>query len=473
VALAAADQLFAGPRLVAPLDVQIEESGAIRLQGGVVATEEACERALRGLLAALLLVARSPSPGLMRVGQRPTRGSVALLIQELEVALIPANRAAARRSLARLHRETRRAIEAGLDPRQVQGDVVTAAADSAPAPASPLERSALTEMLGVEKGTKADPAQLSLTPLSAAMATASRAPVTQLAEQAPSRAVPPPSLESDVASDVSVDVEFSPLSPPIAVPAEPAKSVVAAILASVVGKNGQGTAASNGCGADTAAAQFVAEFETPLEPCLRRYGARLLEPPEVPDIHKTPYLGTVAVQVGEAVSEAGWFRPSATGAEPVPVLVPKGSPGAAEEEEEETTEPMPLAVEWMDSNELEEDREVQAPTWPAPRPPSMAPVQPAPPRFAAPTSNVLDLLGRFCVEEAEPTTELQTSLKRLAGISMTPPPVCVTERAVEQVEATSNSSSSGPTEPALRGASGEPACAGGVHTARIISIAGS
>ena len=107
--LAAADQLLTHPRLLGAADVLIEENGSVRLGQGRLGDAQGCDAALRELLDHLLGVAHSGGAGLLRVGRRVATGDLEQLVEELEVALIPANRAAARRSLARLYRETSRA----------------------------------------------------------------------------------------------------------------------------------------------------------------------------------------------------------------------------------------------------------------------------------------------------------------------------------------------------------------------------
>jgi hypothetical protein len=89
-------------------------------RGDVVAPEQAA-KAMRDLLARLLAVSSGTMPGLAaaaRPREESARG-VDAVIEEIEAALIPVNRAAARRALARLSRETLRAKEAGkLKPKR-------------------------------------------------------------------------------------------------------------------------------------------------------------------------------------------------------------------------------------------------------------------------------------------------------------------------------------------------------------------
>ncbi len=115
VVLATADQVCAAPRRITPPLVQLHEDGAIRLCGGEPCGEADAENALRGLLEQLLLVSSSLTPSLLRVARRPAPSGLPAFVAELEAALIPVNRSAARRALARLGRETVRALERGLE----------------------------------------------------------------------------------------------------------------------------------------------------------------------------------------------------------------------------------------------------------------------------------------------------------------------------------------------------------------------
>ena len=97
-----------------------EGSMSMSRRGDVVAPERAA-KAMRDVLARLLAVSSGTMPGLAaaaRPREESARG-VDAVIEEIEAALIPVNRAAARRALARLSRETLRAREAGkLKPRR-------------------------------------------------------------------------------------------------------------------------------------------------------------------------------------------------------------------------------------------------------------------------------------------------------------------------------------------------------------------
>jgi hypothetical protein len=108
--LAAADALASLSMRVGPQELVLLEDGTMRVCGGTPADEASAERSLRSLLDRVLLSACSVTPALLRAARRPCHGSVSDLVRELEVALIPTNRGAARRALARLCREVTQAI---------------------------------------------------------------------------------------------------------------------------------------------------------------------------------------------------------------------------------------------------------------------------------------------------------------------------------------------------------------------------
>ena len=87
--------------------VSMSDEGTIKLQGAPCSQEDA-EESLRHLLGVMLKKARTPCPNLIRVAERRNTRGLYGLIAELEAALIPVNRRAARRTLARLVRETKR-----------------------------------------------------------------------------------------------------------------------------------------------------------------------------------------------------------------------------------------------------------------------------------------------------------------------------------------------------------------------------
>ncbi|HEY3495046.1 MAG TPA: hypothetical protein VGK73_10190 [Polyangiaceae bacterium] len=111
--LAAADQTALAPRRILASDLELCPDGGVRVARTAACEERDAELDLRALLEELLLAASSVTPALLRAGRRAGTGSIAFLLREIETALIPVNRAAARRALARLQRETARALESG------------------------------------------------------------------------------------------------------------------------------------------------------------------------------------------------------------------------------------------------------------------------------------------------------------------------------------------------------------------------
>ncbi|MGE0786923.1 MAG: hypothetical protein AB7S26_14720 [Sandaracinaceae bacterium] len=129
VALEVCEALEAGPAAVRRGDVRIAEDGTISVFAppGSATSEEAA-RSVVALLGSLLVAAGTGVPrvlvGLMESGPSSGRWELASLRDDLEASLVPLNRGAARRVLARMLREVRK-------PRS-----------SEPAPPEPVHRSA-------------------------------------------------------------------------------------------------------------------------------------------------------------------------------------------------------------------------------------------------------------------------------------------------------------------------------------------
>lgn len=438
--LAAVDQLLTSPRLVGPADVLIEENGAVRLGHGQAADARGCDEALRGLLDGLLTVAHSGGAGLMRVGRRAATGDLAQLVKELEVALIPANRAAARRSLARLHRETSRAREAGNLEHQPlpqltvrRASALPSLSDASPpagpalppvssapptgAPAPDVAASALPPVSAVPPavapeavlpGASGEP--LAITEIRWATAprgTPAAASVAPTVAPVPIAAPEPaPASEVELTPELDVDVEITPVVElvrqtqplPKVEPRHPLHQTAPLPPVSPQPR--------------------VPEHETPLEPVLSRRQAGLPVPRrEFPDIHETPYLGTrvSAVPVyDEGVREA-WQVPA-------PPAAGVDRP-AVWGTDESTTDPAP-AVAFGESDE-DEELGAEPPLTPCPAlavEPRVVPLPPKEPRVFRP-SEVEELVERFRIADPEPDAQLARSLKQLAGITATPPPV--------------------------------------------------
>ena len=110
IALAVADAKAAAPAVLGTANVRLSAEGLVSVVGAAgYGTDADAERCVRALLGRLLAVAVGSSPALVTCAKRPAGRGVAVLVREIEAALIPANRSAARRSIARLARETARA----------------------------------------------------------------------------------------------------------------------------------------------------------------------------------------------------------------------------------------------------------------------------------------------------------------------------------------------------------------------------
>jgi hypothetical protein len=113
VALECAERLLEGPAIVTMRDVRLSEDGFVSLfVTPHSATGEASAQSLVSMLASLLVAAGTavPTPliGIVESGGPTGPDALAELRDELEAALVPLNRQAARRVLSRMIREARR-----------------------------------------------------------------------------------------------------------------------------------------------------------------------------------------------------------------------------------------------------------------------------------------------------------------------------------------------------------------------------
>ena len=112
------DAALVSPVHLDPRTVFLSEEGTISVRSPKGVSSDTSAREARFLLGRLLAVASSSAASLVTVASR-SNGSLEQLEQELEASLVPLNRAAARRALARLARETARAVET----RKIRVDV--------------------------------------------------------------------------------------------------------------------------------------------------------------------------------------------------------------------------------------------------------------------------------------------------------------------------------------------------------------
>jgi hypothetical protein len=237
--LAIADQVLKAPRLVQVADIQLNEDGALHLASGQASSDVDAELSLRRALDQLLLVASTGSAALTRASRRTEPLGLSSLVRELEAALIPVNRSAARRALSRVHRETARALESGSlpedeDPRAPEPVRAPAAAlpvvpAAVPMPAPPVFATPAplpAIALPTPPPAIALPAPLPAVALPAsapAVATPSPPPTIALPAPLPAVALPAPLSvvalasisEPELASDDDQDLETPALTVPV------------------------------------------------------------------------------------------------------------------------------------------------------------------------------------------------------------------------------------------------------------------
>lgn len=94
--------------LLEPTAVVVSEEGVVAVVHPLESTDPQTEASLRALLGRLLAAGGSSTPALQAAAERAPEGQRELFVGELEAALIPLNRSAGRRAVARLAREARR-----------------------------------------------------------------------------------------------------------------------------------------------------------------------------------------------------------------------------------------------------------------------------------------------------------------------------------------------------------------------------
>lgn len=125
--LGAADQVVASPRVIDERKCRVlVDGGRVIVPSAAPSAPATAEGSLRRLLRELLEVSHGNAPALSALADGTPRGTVETFVGELESALIPVNRAAASRALARLARESLRSRLASTRP-----DVFSPAARSA------------------------------------------------------------------------------------------------------------------------------------------------------------------------------------------------------------------------------------------------------------------------------------------------------------------------------------------------------
>ncbi|MFO0547062.1 MAG: hypothetical protein U0271_01675 [Polyangiaceae bacterium] len=435
LALAIAD---ASARLPFRLDdpmVSLSSEGTVKVARGtfIVAPEE-CARRVRDVLSRLLALSTGSAPALAAAA-RPRKenpAGVESFVAELEAALVPVNRSAARRALARLARETVRAKEAGKLRRKRSA--------RPPAPA-------------------AQPQPRAPEPRASAPAAKPSAPRAQEPSR-PTRAQTAPAVvlhASEAPAELVIDVDFGPEAPAPAIVAQPEPQPVAAIALELdveveVEREPTPTAHCDAVYIEEPVAPApvapapIAAAPAPIAPA--PIESRVAYEPPIEETSIDAPVEPIAIApVAIAPVAAASVVPdapalSAAPVEPAPVVA--AAP----------VEPAPVVAA------------APAPVEPArvePAPIEAAPAAPARP-LVEPTvqrSNVDDLLDRFAVSPVagpEHMTSTKAALKRLAGLEPTPPPPMVlTSPAFERAEATPPSRTPAPPRTARATRPNKPA----------------
>jgi hypothetical protein len=475
--LGAADQSAGAPRRIRAADVVLAEDGAVRVVGaGNACASDAAEESLRSLLGELMQVASSATPALFRTTQRSAGAGVDALIGELETALIPVNRAAARRALSRLHRETARALESGY----VDAPAFEAQRSEAPSAALAAQEAVPPEHV--------DPGCQESLPGFEPVA----APEPVEPEPEPEEWSVP--LEMLQASPEAPDVQL-----PLGVPEPVAESRDDETAPETIVARTRGVAERSdevielpSCDLEVVLELSPPVAEVALEPSPPEVVLELSppaaevapepSPPAVPPVEQTPMLGTLCAPEmvrdpvdsedpdvtdrAPPVFEPEETRPLELDAELTRVAPPVGpSPSAADEDYEEiewievepsvepplcrdpepfgiapSADPPGVEARWRPSVVVVggaptvdthpgpppcEPEPTPAPCEPEPTPPPRVPGEkpaPAPARFAPRQSDVSELLDSFSVAGTRSESELRGDLKRIAGLEPTPPP---------------------------------------------------
>lgn len=125
VALSVCEELVSAPAQVSGSLVRIAPDGAVSVSAPTAASDEACARSIVALLAQLLVAAGPSVPPRLHalVDRGPSDGAwrVERVRDELAAALVPLNRGASRRVLARLVRESGREQRPSAAPVVVEG----------------------------------------------------------------------------------------------------------------------------------------------------------------------------------------------------------------------------------------------------------------------------------------------------------------------------------------------------------------
>ena len=456
--LAAADQIAGAPRALGFDDVTLSDEGQVRVGGGHSADDTAAEHGLRAMLGLMLLDASSVTPGLLRAAHKGSGAGIEGLIREIEVALVPVNRAAARRALARLYRDVARARDSGrmaawsapaLAPAPAAAAVPTRATPPAlPEPRVPTPAPVVAEIdLGAVLSRQSEPPAVAegerswLTPESVAV----------MPVQWPAAAAPLDDDELCTAIPVFVE-ELRAETPRPALPYVPDLEVPESAPAPEVRRTSPepvtvpaplvAPSAARDAGADSrtpllGSALPVLELAPPLESSEPTPGVLVLVGDDATE--RVPsVMDEQDAEVERALAEVS--AAFADLCDPIEGLETHDPPVADHElvyaDADAAPTPSPMLATPSPAPEPCAPRDVLSRL--ADRPERPARHEYAPPRYAPRKSDVSELLSGFGVAAVRTERELCSDLKALAGVdetappplvelSETPPPVAVTE----------------------------------------------
>ncbi len=408
--LGVADHVASAPRVTGPEWVELSSDGLVRLARGEASEAPeggpSPERSLRRLLAQTLEVSSSVGPALRRAAERADDVGLATLVRELETALIPVNRAAARRALSRLYRETARVRDAG----KLELLLLAPAAAYAELPAPPAAADLPTEVLLTQ--------EVSVVPAAALPV------VAAVVEPVPTAAVAPAAAASRAVDETLTNPE-----PVVARARQRGQSTPT--LGTVTAAQGGETDAARTWRAPPV--DFDPEPELRPEPsCLPDVLSAMLE------LHTGVAADEALTRLRDVVTETGE-------AAPVPVGPAPESDSSSDDEWMVVSSLSGVESEVVASeaaNAAVHDALTWAPAPVAPRvqarvatvatpglPPRALGLPPPeasrPPQVPLPTrqSDVTELLQSFHVSGAAEEHELRGALKEMAGLELTPMPL--------------------------------------------------
>ncbi len=422
--LGVADHLALAPRGVIADEIELSPDGSVRLRAHRAGANGASpEVAVRRLLGRTLEVASAAGPALRRAAERCDEAGLPGLVRELETALIPVNRSAAKRALTRLHRETQRARDAGKLEAQLQHE---AAVQATPAPVADAMA------FSTEFPETAPPAPVlpSVAPAVAVVAAeppAAAVPVTaRVSVEVPAAAVaapvpaaflsPPPLPTTRAVNETLTKPE------PVVVRARERGSSTPRLgtvvtAQSLPGEEGELTerAPSVALEAEELAIDVVVDVEPVIEPSELALAPQPLvdpEPSRIPDVLSAMLALHVGIEADEAPTRL-------RGVVTEPIAEPQPQPQPVAVPVQELCEPaVHEALTWNPGAVAERVPEA-APQLHVIEP--ELPLEPyAPAVLPARISDVSELLDSFHVSGASEERELRGALKEMAGLELTP-----------------------------------------------------